>query len=258
MRSALDQFHDAVDVEDRHRQHRRTAEERRDQPGLAAEGVEVRVDHQVAVALAQIGERRPLLVHPQRLLVVHHHALGPAGGARGVDDVGDVVAGSHPPVALERRSAGEEVRLQVDRRHVPRARRSPGPRKPCWTSTALAPLRAMTSAASSALNRVLTGTSTPPAVIRPNAAMIHSRGVRRPDRDAVALVDAELGEGACGTYECGRRVRRRTVATDRRRPLRRRRSGPPRSRPSRGWSAKVARCGHVVTRRPRLPPMIFA
>ena len=40
---------------------------RRDQAGLQPEGVEVRVDHQVAVALAQIRERRPLLVHPQRL-----------------------------------------------------------------------------------------------------------------------------------------------------------------------------------------------
>ena len=40
--------------------------------------------------------------------------------------------------------------------------------------TALAPLRPMMSAASSALNRVLTGTSTAPAVSNPNAAIIHS------------------------------------------------------------------------------------
>jgi hypothetical protein len=40
--------------------------------------------------------------------------------------------------------------------------------------TALAPLRTMTSPASSALNRVFTGTSTAPAVMIPNAAIIHS------------------------------------------------------------------------------------
>ena len=99
----LNQFHDAVDVEDGDRQHGRAAEERRDETGLQTEGVEVRVDHQVAVALAQIRERRPFLVHPQRLGVVHHGALGPAGGARGVDDVGDVRSVDR---ALERRAAG--------------------------------------------------------------------------------------------------------------------------------------------------------
>ncbi len=69
------EFDDTVDVEDRHRQHRRTADERRDQPGLVPERVEVRVDHQIPVTLAQVGQVAPLLVQPQILAVVHHHAL---------------------------------------------------------------------------------------------------------------------------------------------------------------------------------------
>ena len=48
------------------------------------------------------------------------------------------------------------------------------PRKPCWTNSALARLRVMTSAASSARNLVLTGTTMPPAVSSPNAAIIQS------------------------------------------------------------------------------------
>ena len=109
------------------------------QAGLVAEGVEVRVDHQIAVALAQIGQVAPLLVQPQRLPVVHHDALGPAGGARGVDDVGDVGA-----VDLRARTANRWPGSPTSGRSPARrrARRNPGPRKPCWTSTALAPLRA--------------------------------------------------------------------------------------------------------------------
>ena len=84
------EFHDPVDVEHRHRQHGGAADERRDQTGLVPERVEVRVDHQVAVALAQVGQLTPFGVEPQVLVVIHHHALGPAGGARRVDDVGDV------------------------------------------------------------------------------------------------------------------------------------------------------------------------
>ena len=34
-------------------------------PGLVAEGMEERVDDQVAVALAQVGEVAPLRVHPK-------------------------------------------------------------------------------------------------------------------------------------------------------------------------------------------------
>ncbi len=46
------------------------------------------------------------------------------------------------------------------------------PRKPFSVSTALAPLRVMMSAASAVLKRVLTGTTTPPAVSTPKAAII--------------------------------------------------------------------------------------
>ena len=94
------------------RQHRRAADERGDQPALQPEGVEVRVDHQVAVALAQVRERRPLLVHPQRLAVIHHHALGPPGRARGEDDVGDVGA------AHRARSNGEPLDRKSDFRSI--------------------------------------------------------------------------------------------------------------------------------------------
>src|SRR5215469_12318974 len=48
------------------------------------------------------------------------------------------------------------------------------PRNPRWVRTIFAPLLVMMSAASAALNRVLTGTRVPPAASRPNAAMIHS------------------------------------------------------------------------------------
>ncbi len=86
------EFHDTVDVEDRHRDHRRSADERRDQPGLVPERMEVRVDHEIAVALAQVGELTPFSVEAKVLAVIHHHALGPAGGARRIYGVGDVVA----------------------------------------------------------------------------------------------------------------------------------------------------------------------
>ncbi len=116
----------------------------------------------------------------------------------------------------------------------------------------------MMSAASSVLNRVLTGTSTPPAVSNPNAAIIHSRGVGRPDRDPVALVDAEVGECACGATDplddLGEGETQRTVddrfgvAEAVRRAQDHLGDGLP----------TVGTVRHTVTSRPRLPPMIFA
>ncbi len=133
---ALNEFHHAVDVEDGDRQHRRAAQERRDEAGLEAERVEVRVDHQVAVALAQIRERRPFLVHPQRLAVIHHGALGPPGGARGEDDVGDRRRSTADARALERSDrSDQEVGLQIDDGHAGAATSKSWPRKPFWTST---------------------------------------------------------------------------------------------------------------------------
>ena len=59
----------------------------------------------------------------------------------------------------------------------------------------------MMSPASSVLKRVLTGTSTPPAVSNPNAAMIHSAELGAQTRDPVTLVDAKIRECACSaTY----------------------------------------------------------
>ena len=72
-----------------------------------AERVKVRVDLQIAVTLAQVGERRPLLIHPQRLA---WFIIAPFGrpSCRGEDDVGDVGSADFP---LERRTAGKEVGL---------------------------------------------------------------------------------------------------------------------------------------------------
>src|SRR5579875_477020 len=79
--------------------------------------------------------------------------------------------------ALTSRSDGEPLARKSDFRSIagtPGGTSNSRPRKPFSTRTALAPLRLMMSAASAALKRVLTGTKTPPAVSRPNAAMIHS------------------------------------------------------------------------------------
>ena len=59
----------------------------------------------------------------------------------------------------------------------------------------------MMSAASSVLNRVLTGTSTPPAVSNPNAAMIHSAELGAQTATRSPLLDAEVGECACGAAD---------------------------------------------------------
>ena len=64
---------------------------RREDAGLQPEGVEERVDDQVAVAFPQPDHRRPRVVRADGRLVAQHRALGHAGGAGGEQDVAQVV-----------------------------------------------------------------------------------------------------------------------------------------------------------------------
>ena len=59
--------------------------------------MEERVDDEVAVALGQADDRGPRGEGAQRLGVGGHGPLGPSRGARGEDDVGEVVAGHALP-----------------------------------------------------------------------------------------------------------------------------------------------------------------
>ena len=87
----LDQPHRLVDVEGRDRVERRPGEQTDDDADLVAEGVEERVDHQVAVVLPDPAELGPRARDADGLAVRAHRALGAAGGAGGEQDVGDVV-----------------------------------------------------------------------------------------------------------------------------------------------------------------------
>ena len=83
------------------------------------------------------------------------------------------------------------------------------------------------------------------------------RGVRRPDGDPVALVDAEFGECACGAPDpvddLGEGEAQRTV-DDRLRVA----EAVRRAQDHLGDGLPSLTTDHTVTRRPRLPPMIFA
>ena len=75
-RSVGDPGQHAVDVEHRLGQHRGAGGDRGEDPGLQAEHVEVRVDHQVAVAGGEAGHGHPVGGHAQRAAVGLHDALG--------------------------------------------------------------------------------------------------------------------------------------------------------------------------------------
>jgi hypothetical protein len=64
-----------------------------------------------------------------------------------------------------------------------------------------APLRASTYAASAPRKRVFTGTSTPPAVVTPSAATIHSRefGAQTATRSPRSMPDASRARAASVT-----------------------------------------------------------
>ena len=131
------------------------------------------------------------------------------------------------------------------------------PRKSLRTSTAFAALRVMMSPASSGLNRVFTGTNTPPAVSSPNAATIQSAEFGAQMATRSPFGNTQIVERACGTTypldELSESQAQRTV-DDRfcvAEPVRRAqdhlRDGLP-----------VGPVRHTVTRRDRFPPMIFA
>ena len=121
----------------------------------------------------------------------------------------------------------------------------------------MAPLRPMMSAASSALNRVFTGTSTPPAVSNPNAAIIHSAELGAQTATRSPFSDAELGECACRATnpidDLGEGEPQRAV-DDRFRVA----ESVGRTQDHLGDGLPALLVRHTVTRRPRLPPMILA
>ena len=99
----LDQPHRRVEVEGRDRVERAAGEQPDDDADLVAEGVEERVDHQVAVVLAHAAQLGPRPRDADGLAVGAHRALGAPGGAGGEEDVGDVVGGDR--VGARRASA---------------------------------------------------------------------------------------------------------------------------------------------------------
>lgn len=108
-----DAFQDAVRVVDLLGQHRDAAQQAGNDARLVAEGVEERVQQEVAVAGSQGDLVRPLLVEADRLSVCRHHALGAARGAGGVEDVAEVV-GTHGGGAGQAFGVGDSfARLQV-------------------------------------------------------------------------------------------------------------------------------------------------
>ena len=102
----------------------------------------------------------------------------------------------------KRRAAGQEIGLEVDDRHVgPPAREVQAKEAPLDKDELRAGLRPMMSPASSSLNRVFTGTSAPPGGEQSEGRDDPLGGVRRPDRDPVALVHASAGERPGGAAD---------------------------------------------------------
>ena len=189
----------------------------------------------------------------QRLPWVQHHALGLPGGARGEEDVGEVVGrdrarraradvrrgrrrrptarkSSHAvvPSARRRRGARRSARaVPAGSAASAASRRSRLPRNPSTVNEQLgAGCLSSMSAASAPLNRVLSGTSTPPADWRPSGGDDPLADVGRPDRHPVAGLDAGgdqgpgdllglLGELAVGDVHGPRVVRGGGVVGDR-------------------------------------------
>jgi hypothetical protein len=89
-------------------------------------------------------------------------------------------------------------------------RRAPSrstPRKFPATNSARAPLRTITSSASGPVNRVLTGTSTAPALSAPSAASIHSPplGAHSATRSPASIPAAISAADACSTRSASSR-----------------------------------------------------
>ena len=84
-----------VGVEHRLRQDGGAAQQACEPARLVAEGMEERVDDQVAIAMPQTDDRGPRIENADVLRVRAHHALRLAGGARGEENVGDIL-GAQP------------------------------------------------------------------------------------------------------------------------------------------------------------------
>ena len=91
-------------VEDGLGQHHRAGGDAGQDARLEPEHVEVRVDHEVAIARLQPGHGDPVQGRDERAGVGHHDALGYAGRSRGEQDVADVVR-RHRAAALGHLSA---------------------------------------------------------------------------------------------------------------------------------------------------------
>ena len=88
-------------VEDRFGEHRRPSGDRRQDPRLQAEHVEVRVHHEVAIAGGEAGHRHPVRCHPQRPAVRLHDPLRYPGGPGGEEDVRWIVGADRRAPALD-------------------------------------------------------------------------------------------------------------------------------------------------------------
>ena len=109
-----DAAEDLLDVEDGVGEHGAAHHQPREPAGLVAEGVEERVDDEVTVAFAQPDDLAPVAETPQRLRVREHGALRVPGRTRREEDVGDVVAADREgagfgDVRRHLAGAGEEV-----------------------------------------------------------------------------------------------------------------------------------------------------
>ena len=98
-----DALHHRVDVEHRVRHDRRALDQAREDAGLQPERVEERVDDEIAVAGPEPDHGRPRVVRLHARAVREHRALGPAGRARGEEDVGERVAGERGAALVDAR-----------------------------------------------------------------------------------------------------------------------------------------------------------
>ncbi len=157
---------------------------------------------------------------------------------------------------LERGSAGEEVRFQVDDRYAC-GRGVVLTQKPLLDQNGLRPAAGDDVARLFRLESRVDRDQHATRGEQPERRDDPLRGVGRPKGDPIALVHAEVGEGACGATNPFDNLRERETqrtVDDRFRvaePVRRAQDHLGDGLPQR-WAC------HTVTSRPRLPPMIFA